>query len=362
MALRNFIPNILSSRHKHHLAQPPGSLVHFGAKRSDGFSIRSIRYNFESHDINDNDDLPELSKISPDRVDFYEILGLHEVEKISRVGKAFSLNSLVVEDILNTTARSKIEKRDENIFVICKLLTYDSGSAQVEVQQCSFVLLPDNVLLSFLEAPTGAFDPVLERIRTGLGGRIRKYGADYLLWALLDAVVDNYLYVIDQLDKSIIETEDILEQDPDKTTTTALYNLKRDIGQLYRMIRPIREIAAGLTRSNSDLLTSNSDPFFVDLNDHAVQVIETTEDLRESASALRDFHLSIVSHRMNEVMKVLTCFSTIFLPLTFIAGIYGMNFKWMPELELKWGYPLVWCFFFCGAATMFWLFRKKRWI
>lgn len=362
MVLRNFIPNILSPRNKHHLAQPPGSLVHFGAKRTDRFSIRSIRYNLDSHDTSEEDDLPELSTISPDRVDFYEILGLHEVEKISRVGQAFSLNSLVVEDILNTTARSKIEKRDENIFVICKLVTYDGETAEVDVQQCSFVLLPDNVLLSFLEAPTGAFDPVLERIRTGSGGRIRKYGADYLLWALLDAVVDNYLYVIDQLDQSIIQTEDALQQNPDKTTTAELYNLKRDIGQLYRMIRPIREITAGLTRSNSDLLTANSVPFFVDLNDHAVQVLESTEDLRENASALRDFHLSIVSHRMNEVMKVLTCFSTIFLPLTFIAGIYGMNFKWMPELEFKWGYPIVWFLFFVGAATMFWLFRKKRWI
>ena len=362
MAIRKLFPKLGFSRKSKHLAQPPGSFVHFGARRVDHFRVRSIRYNEAEIQEQQDQDLSTIEKADPTAIDYHEVVGLHEVEKISQLAEIFSLNSLLVEDILNTGSRAKIEKRDDVVFVICKLVTHDSEANEVDVQQCSFVLLPDNVVLTFLEGPTEAFEPVCERIRTGVGGRIRRFGADYLLWALLDAVVDNYLYVIDVLDRNIFQTEEQLQENPDKITTEELYALKRDVGQLYRTIRPIREISSVLTRSGSSLLTEKSEPFFTDLNDHVVQVVETTEDLRESAGALREFHLSMVSHRMNEVMKVLTCFSTIFLPMTFLAGIYGMNFEYIPELSFRWGYPALWGLFLVVAGVMIWLFRKKRWI
>lgn len=362
MPLRKVFPKILPTRGSRQLAAPPGSLVHFGARRTEKFTVRSIRYDKDTVEFREEEDVPDVSSIRGDRVDYYEVLGLHDVEKISALAKAFSLNPLVVEDILNTTGRPKIEKRDDLVFVVCRLVTLDEEMQEIDAQQCSFVLLPDSVLLSFLEAPTPAFEPVRERIRTGVGGRIRRYGADYLLWAVLDAVVDNYLHVVDHLDPVIIRMEEDLQRDADSVSTAELYALKRDIGQLNRAIRPIREITAGLRRANSDLLTGIAEQYFEDLNDHAVQVIESTEHLRDSASALRDFHLSAVSNRMNEVMKVLTCLSTIFLPMSFLAGIYGMNFEWIPELQYKWGYPLLWVFFLTCSGTMLWLFRRKKWI
>ncbi|MCG8602822.1 MAG: magnesium/cobalt transporter CorA [Verrucomicrobiales bacterium] len=362
MAIRKLFPKIGFSNKRKHLAQPPGSLVHFGTKRVDRFQIRSMRFDEAALEENDDQELENVVKADPDLIDFHEVVGLHEVKKISALAELFSLNSLLVEDILNTGSRPKIEKRDDVVFVICKLVTHDGQTNEVDVQQCSFVLLPNNVLLTFLEGPTSAFNPVRERIRTGAGGRIRRFDADYLLWALLDAVVDNYLYVIDVLDRNIFQTEEQLQENPDKITTEELYTLKRDVGQLYRTIRPIREISTVLTRPGSPLLTETSEPFFTDLNDHVIQVVETTEDLRESAGALREFHLSMVSHRMNEVMKVLTCFSTIFLPMTFLAGIYGMNFEYIPELSFRWGYPALWGVFLVAAGVMIWLFRKKKWI
>jgi len=157
-------------------------------------------------------------------------------------------------------------------------------------------------------------------------------------------------------------TSSCLQDDPREVEVGEIYALKRDINHLYRTTRPIREIAAGFLRENDTLLTDRARPFFIDLNDHAIQVVETTEFLREGSNALRELYLSLASHRMNEVMKVLTCFSTIFLPLTFIAGIYGMNFEDMPELKHPWGYPVVWIVFFLCAAGMFWLFRRMRWL
>jgi magnesium transporter len=219
-----------------------------------------------------------------------------------------------------------------------------------------------NLVLTFCETPTAVFDPVIDRIRTNVGGRIRRLGADYLAWAILDAIVDNYLSVIDHLDDAVVAIDEKLQLDDRSAHVGEIYALKREINRVFRTIRPIREIAISLLRENETLLTPASRPYYVDLNDHAIQAIETTEYLREGSNSLREFYLSSASNRMNEVMKVLTCFSTIFLPLTFIAGIYGMNFEHMPELQHRWAYPAIWIIFLLCAAGMFWLFRRMRWL
>lgn len=351
------------TRKKRKLAEPPGSLVHTGARRTDTTTLSLYSYDEATFEAEENIDVPDASTLaSSGKVTWLNITGLHEVSKLSKLGEQFNISPLILEDILNTGGRPKIEKRENEVFVIIRLIESESDRDEIDVQQLSLLLLPNNVLISFLEEPTEIFDPVLKRIRTGGGGRIRKLGADYLSWALLDAAVDNYLYVIDQLDESVAQIDSMLQTNSSAIDAGELYMLKRDIGSIYRSMRPIREISSSLQRPTTPLLKKPTKPFFTDLNDHAIQVLETIEDLRESMSSLRDFYLSAVSNRMNEVMKVLTCFSTIFLPLTFVAGVYGMNFEHMPELGVRWAYPLVWVVFLLCAGGMFWLFKKMNWL
>jgi magnesium transporter len=338
-------------------------MVHHGAKRSEHFTLHHTLYDEATFSSEQVDAVPDPAPcVEPKTVAWLHLTGLHETERFAELGERFGISPLLLEDILNTTSRPKIEKRDDEIFVISRLVTVDPATREIDIQQFSLVLLPNNVLISFLEGPTAIFDPVLERVRTGGGGRIRRFGADYLAWALLDAVVDNYLDVIDRLDEAVLEMDERLQEDAASVGVTQLYGLKHDIGDLFRAIRPIREITSSLVRPTSRLIEKRTRPFFADLNDHALQVIESTEDLRERSSALRDFFHTAASLRMNEVMKVLTSFSTIFLPLTFIAGIYGMNFKHMPELDMPWAYPVVWGVFAVCAVGMIWIFRGRRWL
>jgi magnesium transporter len=246
--------------------------------------------------------------------------------------------------------------------VVTRLLFYDDATHTVDAQQFSLLLLPNSTVLSFLEAPSPIFDPVMERMRSGGTGRIRKLGSDYLAWALMDTVVDHYFHALDGVDEALDESEAKFEENQDSLDANDLYQLKKEVSALHRLVRPTRDIATILYRSDSALMKKENQPYFRDLYDHAVHVLEQAEDLRENAAALRDFFLSQASNRMNEIMKVLTCFATIFLPLTFLAGIYGMNFEHMPELAWEWAYPSLWAVFLVAAGGMFWFFRRKRWL
>lgn len=352
-----------ATKKKRLIAQSPGSLVHRGERRTASAHIHLVQYNEANADIKPLESFPEEGISGDDGVvTWLHFTGLHDVNEVARLGTAFGVSNLILEDILHTGSRSKIENHESEIFVVTKLVTINEGKNAIDVQHFSLLLLHGNIVLTFAESPTTAFDPVIERIRTGTGGRIRRFKADYLAWAILDVIVDNYLLVTDQLDEAVIAMDERLQIDATDVAVSELYALKRDINQLQRTVRPIREIAGSLMRDSSSLTTETSLPFFVDLNDHAIQAIEKTEDLRENSSSLREFYLSAMSNRMNEVMKVLTCFSTIFLPLTFIVGIYGMNFENMPELSMRWGYPAVWASFVICAAGMFWIFRRMKWL
>jgi len=345
------------------LAQSPGSLVHRGEKQIEEAQLRLFAYDAETFDEETFAALPE-SGLGEDagRVRWLHFTGLHDVAEVAKVGRRFGVAALVLEDILHTGSRSKIENHPSGIFVVMRLVSRRHGEEGIEAQHFSLLLLPGNLVLTFAEKPTTVFDPVIERIRTSAGGRIRRHGADYLTWALLDAVVDNYLHVIDRLDESVVEMDDRLEADERSVEAAEIHALKREINGVFRSIRPVREIAASFLRENEALLTGDSRPFFIDLHDHAIQCLETIEYLREASSALRELLLSSGSHRMNEVMKVLACFSALFLPLTFIAGVYGMNFEHMPELRHPWGYAAVWVVFLLCSAGMLWLFRRMRWL
>ncbi len=350
-------------RRRRPLASSPGSLVHRGEKRVESAHLRLITYNDSFQDFKTLDSVPEAGLVgSADHVTWLHLTGLHEVDEIAKVGRAFGISTLVLEDILHTGSRSKIENHESEIFIVTRIVTDVEKDGTCELQHFSLLLLPGNLVLTFCETPTTVFDPVIDRIRTNVGGRIRRHGADYLAWAILDAIVDNYLSVIDHLDDAVVAIDEKLQLDDRSVRAGEIYALKREINRVFRTIRPIREIAISLLRENETLLTPASRPYYIDLNDHAIQAIETTEYLREGSNSLREFYLASASNRMNEVMKVLTCFSTIFLPLTFIAGIYGMNFEHMPELQHRWAYPAIWIIFLICAAGMLWLFRRMRWL
>lgn len=343
---------------------PPGSLIHIGERRADTISFEIHQYTLESHGVRtfaNPADLPDPVPESQE-VTWTHVEGLHDVESVAALGKKYGLRSLVLEDILNTRSHPKIEISPESIFIVARTLCQIPDSDKFDIQHAAFVLLPNNVLITFLEGPSEVYAPVRQRLETGGGGRIRKLGADYLLWALLDSIADHYLHSLWTVEEAVNALEDRLQEEPEDIAAEELFSAKKESTNLQRLVRPMVDVATGLTRSDSPLLTKKSRSFFRDLFDHAVQAKETADSIRDQTTALRDFHLAAVSHRMNEVMKVLTCFASIFLPLTFLAGIYGMNFDHIPELHWRWAYPTLWAVFGILIIGMVRYFRKKKWL
>ena len=338
----------------------PGAMVHVGEKRTDETTFEIIQWDAENVDRHTASSAEEAKSFVDDsKVTWLRITGLHEVEKISELRTVFGVHPLLLEDVLNTAGRAKIEESDDSIFVVLKLIREDPDSGHVDVQQFAALLMP-NLVITFQEAEAGLFEPLERRIDHGRG-RIRKAGADYLLWAVLDVIIDNYFVVQDSIDDKIGQLDERLQEDAASVDAAVLYATKKEITELHRLVRPVREMIFHFQRSESQLLTEQSEPFYRDLYDHAIHVIEATEDLRELGSSLRDFYMAAVGHRMNEVMKVLTIFATLFMPITFLAGIYGMNFEHMPELKWPWGYGAVWGLFVLLTVTMIVYFKKKRW-
>lgn len=265
-----------------------------------------------------------------------------------------------MEDIANTGQRPKIEDFVDYIFVVLKMLDYDEKESEITVEQLSLILGP-SWAISFQENVGDVFDPIRERIR-GDQGRIRKMGSDYLVYALIDAVVDNYFIALERIGEKIEDIEDELVANPVPETLRAIHNLKRQMIVLRKSVWPLREVISRLERWESKLISKSTDIYLRDVYDHTIQVIDAIETYRDMLSGMLDIYLSSVSNRMNEVMKVLTIIATIFIPLTLVAGIYGMNFNYMPELKLSWGYPLVLSIMLAIGIVMLLYFRKKKWL
>jgi magnesium transporter len=315
-------------------------------------------------DLCEEKTLSTVAECKPDDkgqyVTWFDVDGVHHTELLEEFGRVFELHPLVMEDIVNTSQRPKLEDFDKYIFVALKMITYDRKTRTVSSEHVSLVL-GDSYVISFQEDPGDVFEPVRNRIRSGKG-RIRKSGADYLFYALLDAVVDYYFEVLEQLSDDIEELEQEVVERATSITLRNVHNLKREMILLRRSVWPIREAVNMLVRDESELVTDSTRLFLRDLYDHTIQVIDTVETLRDILSGLLDVYLSSLSNRMNEIMKVLTIMSSIFIPLTFIVGVYGMNFKYMPELDSPWGYPSVWIVMVLTALGLLALFRKKRWM
>ena len=294
-------------------------------------------------------------------VTWINIDGIHRVDIIESIGKHFGVHSLVLEDILNTGQRPKMDNYGDYLFIVLKMIYCNGKESEIVAEQISLIL-GSNFVISFQEeTEKDVFNPVRERIRSGCG-RIRKMGPDYLAYALMDAIVDNYFAVLESLGEQIELLQEELIADPRPETLQAINHLKREMIFLRKSVWPLREVVSGLERGESPLIKSETGIFLRDLYDHTIQTMDTLETCRDMLSGMLDIYLSSISNRMNAVMKVLTIIATIFIPLTFIVGIYGMNFKYMPELEWRWSYPLVLLVMAAIAVSMLIYFRRKKWL
>ena len=339
----------------------PGTLVYVGRERAEPVRISYLDYDadhFDEKQISDIEICRPLKETPT--VTWINIDGLQDVAAIEKLGKHFNVHPLVLEDILNTTHRPKIENFSRYIFIVLKMLHYDETAQTVEAEQVSLVL-GENYVLSFQEHVGDVFEMVRDRIRNAKG-RIRKAGPDYLAYALLDAVVDGYFQILEKTGEGIESLEEELLDRPTNDTLKQIHAMKREMLSLRRSVWPLRELISGLQRDESELITETTAVYLRDVYDHTIQVIDTVESFRDMVSGMLDIYLSSISNRMNEVMKVLTIIATIFIPLTFIAGIYGMNFEYMPELKWRYAYPLVLLVMLLVGLAMIVYFRRKKWL
>ncbi|MGD2268764.1 MAG: magnesium/cobalt transporter CorA [Desulfobacterales bacterium] len=339
----------------------PGTLVFVGEKKVEKVKFTIIDY--------DADNLQETEVASVDNclayrdkksVSWVNVSGLHDVEIIEKMGEKFNLHPLLMEDIVNTEQRPKLEDYDDYLFVILKMLYSEGENHVIQHEQISLIVTP-SVVISLQEKEGDVFDPVRQRIRKGKG-RIRKSGTDYLAYALIDTVVDHYFKIFEEIGEKIEQLQEEVLEHPSPKILQAIQNLKREMIFIRKSIWPLREIVSGLLRLESDLIKGDILPYLRDVYDHTIQVIDTAETFRDMLSGMLDIYLSSVSNKMNEVMKVLTIMATIFIPLTFIAGIYGMNFEFMPELKWHWSYPVLWVILIAIFVAMVFWFKRKKWL
>jgi len=340
---------------------PPGSLVHIGNESNKTVQISVIGYSPEGVEERHFQQIEQyLQNPCDSAVVWVNVEGVHDVELIRQLGEKHSFHPLVLEDIVNTVQRPKIEDYGDYLFIVLKML-HPTGDGNFSSEQLSIILGPD-YLFTFQEGITGdSFGSVRDRIRNGKG-KIRSMGTDYLAYSLIDAIVDGYFSILEGFGERIVDVEEELALTPDLKALHQINALKKEIIFLRKTVWPLREAISFLERGDSPLLNDTTRLYFRDVYDHTVQVIDTVETYRDLLSGMLDLYLSSISNRTNEVMKFLTVIGTIFMPLTFLAGVYGMNFKHLPELEWRYGYFWLWGFMLLLSLCMILYFRKKRWL
>jgi len=341
----------------------PGTLRAPVERKVDEVRMRLLRYGpwgCEERELSTVAEVEEVRRAAaggPAGILWLDVVGLHDVDLLAAIGGVFGLHALALEDVVNTGQRPKVEEYDDHLFVI--LRGFHEDGDELEPEQLALFLLP-GVVLSFQERPGDVFEPVRERLRRGKG-RARGMGADYLLYALVDAVIDGCFPLLEAFGERIEDLEHELIEDPSPATLERIYQIRRELLQLRRAAWPEREVVNSLHREETPHVTRETKVFLRDCYDHAVEVLEILETYRELAGSMLDVYLSSLSHRMNEVMKVLTIIATIFIPLTFIAGVYGMNFEVMPELSWAWGYPAALGAMAVVAGALVVYFHRRGW-
>jgi magnesium transporter len=343
---------------------PPGTLVHVGEERTDPVKITVLDYDqdqIQEYCVTSIDECPDFRARST--TTWIDVVGVHRPEVIEKIGNCFDIHPLVLEDIVHTEQRPKMEDFDDYVFIILKMLASvekDGGEEEIRSEQVSLIV-GRGFVISFQETDGDVFDPVRDRIRMAKG-KMRRMGADYLAYALIDAVVDNYFLILEDVGEDLEALEDELITSPAPDTSQQIHEMKRDMIFLRKSVWPLREVISRLARSESEIFEESTEIYLRDVYDHTVQVIDTIETFRDILSEMLDIYLSSISNRMNEVMKVLTIIATIFIPLTLVTGIYGMNFEYMPELRWHWGYPAVLLFMLFVGMVMILYFRKRGWL
>jgi magnesium transporter len=339
---------------------PPGSLVHLGDQKLDHARLSLIDYGPDGLKEKEFETLADCQACTPTQpMQWLNVYGLHEPEVLAEIGRRFNLHPLVLEDILNTDQRPKLDEYGDYLFVVARFFDYDAQSMNVTSEQVS-VVIGRQFVLTFQERPTGSFNPVRDRLRQDRGP-IRRSGADYLAYALLDTVVDRYFAVLEGLGERVEELEEELMKKPSTRVLGTLHHLRREATTLRRAVWPLREVINGLARNNQ-FFSAEVQPYLRDIYDHTVHVIESLETIRDLIAGLLEIYLSTVSNRVNREVRVLTVIAVIFLPSSLLAGIFGMNFRSMPLLDNPDGFFLVIGLMLGVAATLALLFWRRKWL
>jgi len=342
-----------------HIGTPPGTVTYTGIQTGTRIKITLIEFSdteFFEQEFYDLSDC--LSHVKDNMIKWINVEGIHNTDLIEKIGQIYKIHPLTLEDIVHVDQRPKFEDYDHYILAIMKMIMYDKA---VSAEQLSIILVNDTVI-SFQEPSGGdAFDVIRTRLRQAKG-RVRKHGADYLFYALMDAVVDYYFHVIEKIGDQVAKIEEQIIKEPKQESLIELYKLKREVIYLRKQVWPLRDMISNMLRSETEFITPGTQLFFRDLQDHTTRIIDTVETYRDLLSGIMDIYLSTNANKMNEVMKVLTIMSTIFIPVTFIAGVYGMNFEFMPELKSPYGYAAVWVIMLSVMLGLVYYFKRKKWM
>jgi magnesium transporter len=340
---------------------PPGTIEYIGKRQQVPTSIDVISYSEQEVRREKGVSIDKLASfLSPGSFKWIRITGLQDVAVLQQVGELFQMDTLDMEAIANTTERPGIEEYAHYIFVVLKSMHLEPKTQDLTIEQISIVVGKD-YLISFHETSTAMFDPLYQRIIAS-GKQIVKFTPDYLLFAICDLIIDNYFAMLENVGETIETIEDELIASPDASCQQLIYKLKRRLFYTKKIVWPTREVIGTLQSSVHPLITDSSRNYFRNIHDHTVQIIETIESLIDLSSNMMDLYLSTVSNKLNEIMKVLTIFSALFIPMTFLAGVYGMNFKYLPELEWKYGYFGFWGVIICIVVVMLFFFKRKKWM
>lgn len=347
----------------------PGTLSYVGPARDFTPEATHITYGAEHigvEKLGSREDLSDAPRFLPDRVDWLRVAGLHDVELVRRVSDWLGAHPFIQEDILNTTQRPKLEEDEEAIFITVKGFSIAEKSDQagllpdVLMQEQLSIFWTEQTVASFQESNNGVWDWVRKRLKRR-GSRIRSAGADYLVVALLDAVVDGYFVTLSELARRIEELETRVVADQSETVLLSIFTLRREVLVMRNALAPLEDILVRLTRQEQDRFAESTLPYLRDVHDHALQVVDSLRTQHDMLSGLLDMYVSLVGLKTNQIMKVLTIIGAIFIPLTFIAGVYGMNFEYMPELGWRYGYFLVLGLMGVLGLGLVLYFARKKW-
>lgn len=340
---------------------PPGSLVHIGKENTEAVKLSMIKYNakgFEKIDVKTVEDCK--AAYNENEINWINISGIHQTEIINEIGAAFGFHAIVLEDIANSEQRPKFEDYEDYVYVTLKSLNYNKSKHCIQYEQIS-ILFNHSLVVSFQESNETIFSEIVQRLDSGRT-KLISHKSDYLVYRLIDTVVDGYFSVIEEEEVEIEMLEDKILKSTGNKILKEIQNIKRDLVILLRSVFPLREAINKLDKQESKFILPETHIYFRDIYDHTIHIIESIETQRDLLSGLMDIYLSSISNRMNSVMKVLTVIATIFIPITFLAGVYGMNFKVLPELQWDYGYLFFWIVCLTATSGMLFYFRKKKWL